>query len=147
MKTIKETLKVPSAALQAMVDGLRKQSQRDDFEIDMSSFGHAKGNICFGCAATCTLQEVSGIDLTPDAVHFYGDRADKIGFDRLEVAQFEDVMDSARQGALQRLFDFFSRSQEHDVIYNYRFWLTTPNWRAELSKVEALIAELKSKGL
>ena len=35
---IKDTVTQPSEALQAMIDGLEKQSKRDGFEIDMESF-------------------------------------------------------------------------------------------------------------
>jgi hypothetical protein len=44
--------------IMAMVNGLRKRHVC----VDMSTFGHKSDNgVCFGCAATNTLIEVSGI--------------------------------------------------------------------------------------
>lgn len=44
-----------------MVYSLIKQEERDRFVIDMDTYGAANGSFCFGCAATCALQEMSGV--------------------------------------------------------------------------------------
>lgn len=52
-------------AIQSMIDGVKRQSARPGFEIQMSMWGCTDGEICFGCAATSTVQEVCGHDFTP----------------------------------------------------------------------------------
>ena len=49
-------------ALQAMVDGLKRQSKRKGFMVDMVTFGNVSPETCYGCAATCTLQEMYGVN-------------------------------------------------------------------------------------
>lgn len=149
MKTIKEILKVPSAALQAMVDGLRKQSKRKNFRIDMGSFGEVAitKSLCFGCAATCAAQQIAGKNLTPTNVGTLSKRAKKLNFDVLDLSKFEQAMDHARRGLIGSLFDYFCVAEEHSILFDNRFYLWSDSWEEQLPKVEALIEELKSKGL
>jgi hypothetical protein len=146
MKSIRETLKVPSAALQAMVNGLRKQSKRSDFKIDMGTFGDAYGGVCYGCAATCALQEISGIDFTLENMLWHN-LPYATPFSGQEISDFEDVIDAARSGYLLPLFTFFHLHPIHNRGYPRRFNLDTDNWEEQLPEVEKLIAELKEKGL
>lgn len=71
----------PSRAIRAMIEGLRTASYRDDFAVDMDTYGYVsggawpydyasmspvqltaaeEGNLCFGCAATCAVFALSG---------------------------------------------------------------------------------------
>jgi len=152
MINIKETLKVPSAALQAMVDGLREQDERKDFKVDMGTFGaplfsarRGRADICLGCAATCTVQKIAGKNLTADIISHREYRAEVLGFDHTEFAAFERAMDQTRCGSVTELFDFFVVPQAKDVRPSFR--LLNGTWRGQLRKVEAYIKELQAQGL
>lgn len=47
-RSIKELAPKPSDAIKAMIDGLINQNQRDDFEIEMRTFGASGMNMCYG---------------------------------------------------------------------------------------------------
>jgi hypothetical protein len=108
MPTIKERLEnKPSKAVRAMVEGLRDIKTRDDFEIDMSSYGDSdeEGTICFGCAATVTLMRVTGVTFTPDTIG--QDRVDRMiamgmdptdTFSYYELQAFEMAINNLRLG-------------------------------------------------
>jgi hypothetical protein len=146
MKKIKDVITKPSEALQAMVDGLLEQSQRSDFKIDMNIFGKydSYDNICYGCAATCTVQKLLNKNLTKENINmnlhseFYGIE---------DICKFESVMNDARGGYLERLFEYFDLSDKFEDDFDNRFWLETDNWQEELPEVNELIKELKEKGL
>ncbi len=155
MIDIKETLKVPSAALQAMVDGLREQSKSKYFRITMATFGHSDGHFCFGCAATCTIQQIAGKHFEASDLINNNDmdssvfqRANALNFDVEQLRDFEDAIDSARKGRISRLFFFFGVPITRDSAkYHHRFHLGTDDWKSELPKVEELIAELRENNL
>lgn len=44
-----------------MVYSLIKQSERAEFKVDMDTYGVSNKTFCFGCAATCAIQEMSGV--------------------------------------------------------------------------------------
>ena len=93
MKTILETIRQkPSSAIRAMIDGLKKQSQREGFEVCMGTYGEYRTGICFACAATCALQELAGVDFTDDMISTVGSRAAVTGFDPVELRKFELAM-------------------------------------------------------
>jgi hypothetical protein len=50
----------PSTVLSAMVAGLLNSKKDSRFVIEMSSFGHVKNEICYGCAASAALVEMFG---------------------------------------------------------------------------------------
>lgn len=147
MTSIKEILKVPSAALQAMVDGLRKQSQRQDFKVDMSTFGYYdfETETCFGCAATCAVQEAFGVTFDKESIDFLVYRAEAVKCDARDLDKFESAIDCARQGDLRYLFRFFGA--EYSAEFDHRFELYSDNWKEQLPFVDELIVELKQKGL
>ncbi len=154
MINIKETVKTPSNALQYMVDGLRKQSQRTDFRINMRTFGavgffedKSDKDICYGCAATCTIQEIAKKDLTIDTIRGIDARSMALGFDYSELERFEEAIDGARAGHLGRLFHFFDMEDKYFEEYCYRVKLFTGDFKEQLPKMELLIADLKEKGL
>lgn len=149
MKTIniKETVKTPSAALQYMVDGLRNHHKRIDFKVDMDTFGRPLWNVCYGCAATCTIQQIAGKNLTTDFVGGTDRRAYQLNLDCNEMDYFEDAINSARSGSLRALFYFFDLQQNWNQSFDERFFLDNHNWFRKLHKVEELITELKMKGL
>lgn len=113
----KDLLKVPSAAIRAMVEGLREAP----IEIRMGTFGAVdyhldcftppsseNQTICFGCAATCTV-----LRLLPSARDKYFDLRNKS-----DLGEFEDAIDELRTGHPGDLIDYFDLpSAEVDEIY------------------------------
>lgn len=148
MINIKETIKLPSTALQMMVDGIKEQSKRTDFIINMSTYGDADNNgICYGCAATCTIQKIAARSISINYIGSVGLRAYDLGFDEDELRWFEDAIDDARAGELGNLFNFFGLEGDHDLNYDDRFFLSNNSFECQLPYVESLIDELKENGL
>lgn len=147
MKSILKAIKgKPSIALQHMVDGLSKQSKRKDFKIDMSTFGTSEGKICYGCAATCAIQNITKINLTSQHIGLTHIRASKTETDYYELDTFENAINNARKGVLVDLF-IFCKLSTHDVHrFSNHFDLWNDNWKEELPKVRKLIKELKKAG-
>lgn len=148
MKSIKELAPKPSDALQAMVDGLLNQSKRTTFEIDMNGYGGAD-KICYGCAATCTIQQLAGKNLIPRDILDCTSRAESLGFDPRELGDFEIAINEARMGQLLHLFIFYNLHYKSKEKYKYdsHFYLEDNDWREQLPQVITLIELLKSKGL
>lgn len=146
-QSIKKIVKTPSAALQFMVDGLRKQSKREDFFVSMSTFGSSDGETCFGCAATCAIQELTGTNLTVKEINGVEERAKALNFDLGELEHFECCINDAREGVLFNLFSFFGLLDKYESNYDDRFFLGSVDWKNQLTAVEKLIKELKEKGL
>lgn len=157
-KKIKDLISKPSEALEVMVQGLLNQDKREDFKVNMGTFwddnipqfGDApKVIICFGCAATCFLQEIAKVNLTYDPAYpksgIY--RHTSMGLDPREADSFEDAIDMARGGELRDLFDLFGVLDKWRRVFDNRFCLTTPTWKNDLPLVNSLIDDLKSEGL
>jgi hypothetical protein len=153
MTSIKDIVKKPSAALQYMVDGLRNQSKRDGFVIDMNVFGDWRGSrtedktrliICFGCAATCAVQEVFKINYTDESIEYRDLRALVINCDATDLGIFEEAIDEARLGIMDKLFKYFGYSIS--VKEGVRFSLRNENWEKQIPLVEEYIKELISLG-
>jgi hypothetical protein len=147
MISIKEKIQSkPSVALQFMVDGLKRQSLRNDFTVEMGSFGdHIKDFKCFGCAATCTIQEIAQKDFVDFNVIETTRRANFLGFDVYELSWFEGAMDFARRGKLSGIFNFCG--QQYEQPQEYPFFLTNDNWKEQIPVVQETIAQLKQQGL
>jgi hypothetical protein len=146
MVLIRELIKnKPSVALQAMVNGLQAQSNRDDFRIRMSTYGAYGGGICYGCAATCALQELAQVNFDFPAISSLKKRAAACSFSYEETDKFEAAIDNARLGELAGLFRFC----EIPYMGGFDFWfcLEDYSWVEELGKVEKAIAEMKQLDL
>ena len=148
MRKIKDIISKPSEALEAMVAGLLKQSQRADFIINMSTFGsentHDKRK-CFGCAATCTIQQLAGKDLTPANISSEIKRADALDFDYEDMESFEMAIESARHGGMWRLFKYFNMDCPED-LEEAGFNLNTSDWDRQIDDVRKFIDVLKREG-
>jgi hypothetical protein len=163
MTTIKETIKSkPSIALKAMVAGLRKTIKRSTFVVDMGTFGSTRRvnrlddlqhhktkkiakaimskEICFGCASTCTIQELTKKNFTKKTI-----RDRHTNFELLEQREFELAMDSARQGRLMCLFQFCGVRESS--WFDDHFFLNNQNWVDQLGEVEKVITMLEKDGL
>ena len=163
-KKIRDIISKPSEAVDAMINGLLKQEVRKDFIIDMDTYGQVGkvhptdegDNVCFGCAATCTVQEITSINYTSkSSIYTIGNRSDSCGIDADDLGLFEAAIDELRQGNLYTLFMYFTLIHKYYVFKNNTDvgdvldlpMLTTLTWESNLDKYRDLSAYLKSKDL
>lgn len=151
MKTIRARLKKPSAAVDAMIEGLLQQSKRTDFYVAMESFGGFNGNTCFGCAATCTVQQIAGENLYAGQHPVLPkDRAKILGFKEMDLTIFEMAIDEFRRGNPGKLLAYFRVPffQETKPVFTLLgFKLESRNWREQLDKVREYSEKLKALDL
>lgn len=79
-RKIKSIVSKPSEAVQAMIDGLKN---RRGLRINMGTYGQSedeKSKICYGCAATCTVQQVAGKKIPASLIDFTHERARALSF-------------------------------------------------------------------
>lgn len=148
-RTIRTIISKPSQALEMMVKGLIRQGRRKTFVIDMGTFGEVTDDgFCCGCAATCALQEVSGVRISRDYISTAFQRALACEFEYGEVSDFERAINFAREGSLRLLFIFFGVDYKwYESRDDGNYSLTTENWREQLPAVRKHIKELKEIGL
>lgn len=152
MKSIKDVITKPSEALEAMVKGLIKQSKRKTFRIDFHTFGDSEYNtlgkkICFGCAATCTLQEIFKSNFPSNSIDNNYNRAKFLNIDIKELSEFERAIDCVRKATLYELFDFFNIAEYPDHLLYTNFYLTSSSWKRQLPEVRKFIKRLKKNNL
>lgn len=153
MQTILEKIQSkPSIALQFMVDGLENTKNQSNSVVDMGTYGSANNNICFKCAATVTIESMFNHVFNPEEIITIGRRVNSLsnddGFFYIEYSLFEDVMDCARCGLLEKLFEFCKEvyTNKLNAKFEYRFRLSSDNWEKELPKVKKVIKELQEQG-
>lgn len=148
MSKIKDIVKTPSAALQAMVDGLREQPKRSDFKVYMDVYGYSQRDVLYGCAATCATQKIFGVNLTQLTIAGTAKRADAYGCDVTDLNTFEYSINEARIGLMSRMFDYYGvdkSSLDNQARYP-GFELQTHGWELQLPRVEEYIELLVSIG-
>lgn len=160
MIDIKKKVKKPSRAIKYMLDGLLKQSKRRNFKIEMATFGSTglpSNNICYGCAATCTVQEIAGKNLTArmflnshDADDWSVITAKHLSFDIEQLEFFEYAINSFRTGSPGSILNFFSDAPNYEVwnkLYQLEINMQNNNWRDQIPKVIEAIKILESYNL
>lgn len=146
MKTLKELCDgKPSNAIKAMLIGLKKADRRKTFTVDMSVFGEiTRDGICCGCAATCTIQELTGHKYKPDELGDIVSRAIAMKAYEFDIQSFEGVMDEFRKGDASDLFKYFGVRQP-------RIWtgwyMDNHNWRENMPRVRTYLKQLIQLGL
>ena len=144
--------KKPSVAIWAMINGIWKSDARDDFKINMSTFGDIADEVCYGCAATCAIQEITGIEFKSSDILYTIDNRAEILFGRNyvdylpDLNKFEDAIDEFRNGDPVDLLDLYGIEDE-DISYISSNWkLRNNNWRKELIKIEIYVKQLEDRG-
>ena len=141
---LKETFRgKPSDALEYMCDGLLRQDKREGFVINMATYGRSRRKVCFGCAATSTIQEIAGQNLTLQNISC----RELIGFDTDELFGFEMVINEARLGSLHSLFEFCKVTKVDHRKWNDLWVMTNENWKSCIPKVRKAIREMRAKGI
>lgn len=154
--SIREQVPTISKALRLIVAGLR-EIPNEDFRVNMLTYGatelnHKSEEICYGCAATCTIQKLAGERLDSASINNSYSRATKLGFDPSELEIFERIIDQLRKGMLSiSATRFFNISQEQENIV----WglissfsgLTSNFTEDQLVELEVIATKLEEKGL
>ena len=155
---IKDIAKAPSEVLALMIRGLQRQSERDTFCVAFQSFGSVllDDNVCFGCAATCVIQEIAGKDFTPTvSIRMPDTRKVYLGIeDTIDAfTAFERAVDSIRRGTWSHLFAWYQISiRGHMDELNHIFMPLVINpmedltWRKLIPVVENIIIQLRRLG-
>lgn len=146
MKTMVDYCPTPSSAIRAMVNGLRNQSNRKDFVIDMGYYGLEKGGLCFGCAATCAVQEAAKVNFT--VVNIYvGQQCETLDVDFEELNHFEGMLNSLRMGRWDHLIEYYDRKDLLDKLSNVHLpAMENVTWRQCLVYYEELAERLEKLG-
>ena len=161
MKKITYFVSKPSQIVRAMINGLYKQSKRENFQIDMRTFGAnrrkmlaayhdysmPKRKTCFGCAATCALQEITGIMLTQDEISYTLYRERAAGLDG--TRRFEQAVDYLRRG---NLLGFYEYCKDHFGVFPPAYpeiltTLSTQAWPYNIWQYEKYAEWLEGQGL
>lgn len=97
--------------IMSMVKGLEKPKTL----IDMGTYGTTRIKdqkiVCYGCAATNTVCEISGVNFTPDNIDYTGDRARAIksSYDFLKL--FELAINELRKGNIDGYNEYAAKGK------------------------------------
>lgn len=98
----------PSVAVKAAIAGLRDAIQRDDFIVDMMTYGDHRNfggrQLCMGCLATCTFQELAQVRFSPDIISSHTNRARAVQLTRDRYHDLEHAINSLRLGWTENLY-------------------------------------------
>ena len=105
---IRKEVPTLSSAIRLMVAGL-KEIPNDSFIIDMDTFGDSDiHDVCYGCAATCAIQQLADKRLDAGNIMLSKDRAGYLGFKQKELSQFEAIINCLRENYIERtLCEYF----------------------------------------
>lgn len=89
-------------AVDAMIKGLKKQSKRKGFIVDMDLFGKYDydKHVCVGCAATCAIQHLSGVSFKGNKIEYTDTRSEFVNVTYNDLGTFEYEIDAFRRGYL-----------------------------------------------
>lgn len=121
--------------LGAMIAGLQKEWVK----VDMTTFGEAKYGICYGCAATNAVFEITGVPVNEDAFYdgkaiINGVRPEYIGTEIGFLEIFEKAVDKLRCGHI----DGYNEEASRGIFAQLSLpeiplpYLTTEYWRENL---------------
>lgn len=153
-----------SKVVYAMCDGLLEAADREDFRVDMGTYGDTADFgfpdyvTCYGCAATCALMKVTGVQLTSQTIEGHSKRAAAVGLSVADVADFERAVDAFRCGdednndhwsAFWSLAEFCSTPRDvvaAAVAYSGSWELDTETWRDQLPILREFADYLAERG-
>lgn len=96
----------PSKAIALSIQGVERLSQKQNYRVNMGTYGSVVDGCCCGCAATAAIQELAGRDLDEESIGSLNKRARCLGFSSGELGAFEASLNDARLGRLWDLFYF-----------------------------------------
>lgn len=141
---------LPSDAVRSMIEGLKEWSDKDDFIINMDTFGYSDYVICYGCAATCTV-----LHKIPTHIEDFQDEYEEESTqDKIPPVwqDFESVIDCFRSSMFENLLDYYGNFNSHHHIMiapnqKYLPSLSTSNWKENLPSYEKFLADLLEAGI
>lgn len=149
-----------SKVVHAMCDGLLAAADRADFCVDMNTYGDTADfdggrETCYGCAATCTLMKLTGVQLTPSTIVSHSRHADAAGLPLTDVADFERAVDAFRAGHVDGLSPFWNlprfcdtpRDVVNEAAGQVGYWsLDNSTWREQLPALRQFADFLEANG-
>jgi hypothetical protein len=134
----------PIDAIEAMLKGLKKARKRKTFRVQMNTYGDYFNGVCFGCAATITLQEASGRNFkADDSICSRPQRARYVGVNASELCYFEFAMDRFRRGDVSSLFTFFYSPKVILPAPGFSWYMDSCNWETCIPNVRRYLQKLK----
>ena len=137
-KRFEDTVRAMTSAeiIMAMVRGLRNRHVM----IDMSEFGVTKKGVCYGCAATNTVCEISNIIFTPKTIGTEFRRAKVVNAKPDFLLDFEESINELRHGFVDRynLIAIYSKFAEINIS---GFDEELPSLKDDYSEVELKVYE------
>lgn len=138
----------PSAALQAMVNGLEMSDKERGFKIQMEIFGfyNREKKVCFGCAATSAIRATLNKPFPDRLISYISDRAKFAEASYEDFYVFEDVIDSIRDSMhIGKLFHYM-KIYNNTIEVDNDWSLLNHNYLTELPKVKKYIKKIKKLG-
>jgi len=128
---------------QAMIDGLKAARYMKNFTVDMGTFGTTEENMCYGCAATSTMMQLTGKKVnTKEFDEFTRYSYFANGLRPGDVAKIEYAVDIFRRGGIGPLL-FLCKVKEEDCqsiekIYEEgdKWMLDNRDWLSKLNVVQ-----------
>lgn len=123
---------------QAMIDGLKNSKKMKDFKVSMDTYGGNKEGVCYGCAATCTMMELTGKKVKAGEFGFRSKFSYFTnGLTHRDVYLIESVVDKFRLGCKECLAEYCGVGLQDQKKIPITNWLmATHNWEEELPKVQ-----------
>lgn len=141
-----------SDIIDVMVYGIETQSRRDDFKVDMNTFGRVdeeQPGVCFGCAATCALSTLTAIPFTV-AKHttegWFTEIKRTYNYERLMGAwvEIESFFDNLRRGFISEAWQI-----PDQIFFDHLSGLPrleTDSWRENLHRYAEAAKQLREAG-
>ncbi len=148
MIKITDIITKPSEAIQAMIDGLEASKKWKNFELNMGTFGEAgkSMDLCFGCAATCTVFNMVGKIPVVGAIEQTKIRSKFLNIDYDDLNTFESAIDDVRRGDFRELFEYFGIHYKYARMFSTRITLFEDTWEENIHHFKASIIKLKEEG-
>jgi hypothetical protein len=146
-----------SDSVNGILQGLKQFSNNPNFRIRMYTFGGVGSQpvwqderpICVGCAATCAIQNISGVTFTQENISSYRHLAVAVRFD--ELSAYEYAIDVFRRGSpaeLIQLHEIDGVSVPAHIVNLMRcLYIVTEGHEESYPLLEEIIKELKAVNL
>lgn len=147
-RRIRDIISKPSQALRAMCQGLIEQDKREDFEVDMGTFGEMYADIkkCFGCAATCAISKIANVNFTLGNIDDRTLRARYSNLSLFDLRRFEEAMEYARVGDTEELFNYFQIEEYPYELQETNVCFINANWQQSTKDIQPYIERLEEAG-
>lgn len=98
----------PSVVVRAAIHGLQTNKDRNDFRLDMGTYGgvgyRGEKVVCIGCMATVAMQSISNVVFTSSTIHNHHQHANACGSSAIDVAIFEIAVNDLRLNTTTELY-------------------------------------------